>query len=147
MTHLISKSIATLFFILFATSLLYAQESWSIVDANPNCLGIHCYISVDLNNDPIDNGYLKYTIPTPKEGIDFISGSAGCYLSNHLGNTVDVYVRRTHLELALDSQPYAQVPFELYIPLWRINNDVITTIPGNINNQLFYIVYFNMNSL
>lgn len=66
-----------------------------------------------------------------------MNAPAGCYLSNHLGNTVNVYVRRTHLELALDSQPYAQVPFELYIPLWRINNDVITTIPGNINNQLF----------
>ena len=80
------------------------------------CLGIHCYVTVDLDNDPVVNGgYVKYTIPTPRENLDYIQGPAGAYLSNNLGNTVDIYVRKIHLELALSDYVAVEVPFELFV--------------------------------
>ena len=89
------------------------------IGASPvNCLGTHCYISVFLNSDPVaSNGMLKYTIRVPQERIVDIQGPAGCYLANNLGNTIDIYVRKIHLDLAADGVT-CEVPFELYVDKW-----------------------------
>ena len=60
---------------------------------------------------------LKYTITVPKEGITDLQGPAGCYLANNLGNTIDIYVRKIHLDLAADGVT-CEVPFELYVNKW-----------------------------
>jgi hypothetical protein len=140
------KVFATLFFAIFATS-VYAQTGWPEQEFIIECLGKHCDVSVDLYNDPVESGYLKYTIPTPTENIDYITGPAGSYLSNHLGNTVDVYVRRSHLELALADSPYAQVVFRLYVRLWKSQTGDTKTYPESGYNQCFYHVVFNMRNL
>jgi hypothetical protein len=56
------KVFATLFFAIFATS-VYAQTGWPEQEFIIECLGKHCDVSVDLYNDPVESGYLKYTIP------------------------------------------------------------------------------------
>jgi hypothetical protein len=140
------KVFATLFFAIFATS-VYAQTGWPEQEFIIECLGKHCDVSVDLYNDPVESGYLKYTIPTPTENIDYITGPAGSYLSNHLGNTVDVYVRRSHLELALADSLYAQVVFRLYVRLWKSQTGDTKTYPESGYNQCFYHVVFNMRNL
>ena len=91
--------------------------------------------------------YLKYTIPALREEVDFIQGPVGSYLANNLGNTVDVYVRRSRLELALANMPYAQVPFELFVRLWKSPNGATSTFPESDKEQCFYYVVFNMNTL
>jgi len=150
MMRVFFKYFMTLFFAVFAIS-VHAQDNsdldWETPDLSYNCLGIHHYVSVDLDNDPVESGYLKYTIPVPKEGIDFITGPAGCHLLNNLGSTIDVYVRRSHLELALADQPYAQVRFELFVRLWKDYNGITTTILAGIENQCYYLVIFNMSNI
>ena len=149
MKNIFFKSFISLFFIVLSSS-VYAQTydpelDWDYPDLSYNCLGTHCYVSVDFNNDRVENGYLKYTIPVPKEGVDFISGPVGCYLGNNLGNTVELYVRRTHLELLASDQPHAQVPFELFVRLWKDHQGVTTTIPSGVENQCYYYVVFNLS--
>ena len=143
MKNTILKSFISLLFIALSPS-IYAQTFESELEERwPNlsnsCLGIHCYVSVDLNTDPVENGYLKYTIPVPRETIDFISGPVGCYLGNHLGNTIDIYVRRIHLELLASDQPQAQVPFELFVRLWKDHQGVTTTTPSSDDKQCYYL--------
>ena len=144
------KSFISLFFIVISSS-VYAQRidipdyDWDKPDLSYNCLGLHCYVSVDLKNDPVENGYYKYTIPIPREGVDFISGPVGCYLSNNLGSTVDIYIRRSHFEVIASDQPHAQVPFELFVPLWKDYSGLPTTTPSGVANQCYYHVVFNMN--
>ena len=142
------KVFITLFFTILANS-VYSQEETERpeLDFINECLGIHHEVSVNLNNDPVVNGYLKYTIPTPRETIDYITGPAGSYLSNHLGNTVDVYVRRSHLELALADYPYAQVPFTLFVRLWKNDIGHTRTDPADGYNQCFYYVILNMSNI
>ena len=112
------------------------------------CLGIHCYVTVDLDNDPVVNGgYVKYTIPTPRENLDYIQGPAGAYLSNNLGNTVDIYVRKIHLELALSDYVAVEVPFELFVKKWILPNGGTYDYPVSGAAQCFYYVVFMINSL
>lgn len=144
MKHTFLKAFTVLFFSFLAIS-SYAQVDEPTYSYS--YLGIHCYVSVDLKNDPVENGYLKYTIPTPLQGATNIQGPAGAYLSNNLGSTIDVYVRRSHLELAMADRPYAQVPFELYVNLWKSPNGSTTTYYDPDKEQCFYLVVFNMNTL
>ena len=155
MNNLFIRTFISLFLALFIVS-AYAQNgvtqperipaNWPIPDYSDECLGIHCYISVDLQNDPVVDGYFKYTIPAPRESIDFISGPASAYFVN-LGNTIDVYVRRTQLELALADQSYAQVGFGLFVQVWQDAFGNKSTIPSSINQQCYYLIVFNMNTL
>ena len=156
MNQLFFRSFISLLFALFTFS-TYAQnmgnqveripENWPIPDYSDECLGIHYYISVDLRNDPVVDGYLKYTIPVPREGIDFISGPASAFLLNNLGSTVDIYVRRSQLEIAIADQPYAQVDFALFVHLWKDPFGGISTSPSSTNKQCYYLVVFNMTTL
>ena len=155
MNKLFTRTFLLLFLALFVVS-AHAQNgeiqleripaNWPIPDYSDECLGIHCYVSVDLQNDPVVDGYLKYTIPAPRESVDFISGPASAYFVN-LGNTIDVYVRRTQLELALADQSYAQVGFGLFVHLWQDSFGNKSTSPTNTNQQCYYLVVFNMNTL
>jgi len=147
MKRFYSNLFMTLFFAILSTSIYAQNDSLAEPTFAQEYLGIHCYVSVDLKNDPVENGYLKYTIPVPREGVDFIQGPAGSYLLNNLGNTVDVYVRRSHLELALADMPYAQVPFELFVHLWKSPNGSTSTFPDPTKEQCFYYVVFNMTTL
>ena len=112
-------------------------------------LGLLCYVSVDLENDPVTaDGFLKYTIPTPSESIDDIVGPVGCYLLNYLGprSTVDLYVRRTHLELAIDGAVDAQVPFDLFVNKWMDSHGATYNEP-TAPYQCHYTVILLTNSL
>ena len=103
------------FFVIMTMSFVAKAQS---IPTPINCLGTHCYISVFLNSDPVTpDGMLKYTITVPKEGITDLQGPAGCYLANNLGNTIDIYVRKIHLDLAADGVT-CEVPFELYVNKW-----------------------------
>lgn len=91
-----------------------AQSAWSA----PDCLGTYCEINVYMNSTPVDsNGFFKFTIPVPSEGFANIQGPAGSYFANHLGNTIDIYVRKIHLDLAADGIN-TEVPFELLVYKW-----------------------------
>lgn len=84
------------------------------------CLGTFCRISVYLNSDPVTpDGYLKYTIPTPPETIFDVQGPAGSFLANNLGNTVDLYIRKSQLELAAADMSQCEIPFELLVDKWK----------------------------
>lgn len=62
-------------------------------------LGILCYINVSLSHDPVDNqGYLTYTINTPDEAVCGIQGPGSPILTNNLGSTVDLKIRRILME-------------------------------------------------
>lgn len=92
-----------------------------------DCLGTHCYISVYINQDPVtSDGYLKYTITVPPEGAYDVQGPAGAYLFNHLGSTVDFYVRKSQLLLASDGVD-CEVPFELWVNKWFTGLGVYNT--------------------
>ena len=114
-------------------------------------LGVLCYVSVDIDNDPVTaDGFLKYTIPTPSESIDDVVGPVGCYLLNYLGprSTVDLYVRRSHLELAIDSAASAQVPFEIFVNKWmNSHGDTYHEQTGVYCYQCHYTVILLTNSL
>lgn len=108
-----------------------------------DCLGTHCYITVFLNSHPVTaDGFFKFTINVPPEGAVNVQGPAGAYLSNNLGNTVDLYVRKIHLDLAADGVN-TEVPFELLVNKW-------TTGWGNYNTsgtgaQCYYWIKIMVN--
>lgn len=83
-----------------------------------DCLGLHCYITVDLNNDPVtSNGYLKYTISKPRERINDIAGPTAAYLANDLGSTIDIYINKMQL-LPLTRAITSEIPYELLVDKW-----------------------------
>lgn len=93
-----NKFILTLIFVL--TPLFLKAQSCTV----EGCLGIHTYISVDLTNDPVTDGYLIYTIPVPSEGLVnnymfSVEGPGSPYFFNFCGNTVDLYIRKHLLEV------------------------------------------------
>lgn len=147
MKRMFLKAFMLLFFVNITSSVL--AQDYGFIEPNhvEQYLGVHCEVSVDLDNDPVQGGYLKYTIPAPREGVSFIQGPAGCYLSNNLGSTVDIYVRRVQLELALSDLPYAQVPFELFVNLWKDPHGGTTSSSGESTEQCFYYVVFEINTL
>ena len=49
------KVYMTLFFVAFITPIKAQVEDLVFP---PDCLGIHCQISVNFNTDPVENGYL-----------------------------------------------------------------------------------------
>lgn len=110
-------------------------------------LGILCHVSVDLNNDPVtSDGYLKYTIPAPTEQIDFISGPASAFLINHLGDTVDFYVRKNQLELAAADYAYARIPYLIFVKKWINTGGVISLVEKEGYYQCYYVVYLEINN-
>ena len=131
-------------FIVFVISYLLMTISFTAkaqFSENPiNCLGTHCYISVFLNSDPVtSDGMLKYTINVPREGISNLQGPAGNYFANNLGNTVDIYIRKIHLDLAADGVT-CEIPFELYVNKWV--DYLGNPISDNTGIQCFYWVKF-----
>ena len=147
MKNSIFKSALSILFLVLVST-INAQTIPSTPTLTQDCLGIHCYVLVDLQHDPVvDGGFVKYTIPVPREGLDFIQGPLGCYLSNHLGNTVDIYVRKIHLELALSDNPSAEVPFELFVNKWIIPNGGTYDYPVSGALQCFYYVVFKIDSI
>ena len=147
MKNSIFKSALSILFLVLVST-INAQTTPSTPTFTQECLGIHYYVNVDLQNDPVVNGgFVKYTIPVPREGLDYIHGPLGCYLSNHLGNTVDVYVRKIHLELALSDYPSVEVPFELYVNKWITYDGATYDYPVSGGTQCFYYVVFKINSI
>ena len=105
-----------LFIIVFMSLFAIAAKSQC---NNYCCLGRLCYVTVDLKNDPVVDGmYLKYTIPAPSESIWSIQGPGTSLFFNHLGNTVDIYVRKNHLELAIADSNVREVPCEVLVDKW-----------------------------
>ena len=85
-----------------------------------DCLGVLCRITVNLEKDPVtSDGYLRYTIITPPEGAYNIQGPAGAFLANNLGSTVDIYIRKSQLELAVADRDQCEIPFELLVYMWK----------------------------
>lgn len=66
------------------------------------CLGTWCYVDVSLS-DPVDSGYLVYTIPVPPEGFTggIIGPGSPCFF-NGLGNTIELHLRKSHLVVESD---------------------------------------------
>ena len=65
----------------FLPGIIKAQD----INNNPANLGVLCYVHVDLNNDPTENGYAKYPISQPPEGFGYYDdygvppmGKLGC---------------------------------------------------------------------
>lgn len=109
-------------FKILATLVLLSAFQFSRAQCNNSyavdCLGVHCYITVDLNNDPVtSDGYLKYTISKPQEGIESIQGPTAVYLSNDLGNTIDIYIKKIHL-IPLTRAITSEIPYELIVKKW-----------------------------
>ena len=126
-----------LFSVVFITS--KAQSAWSA----PDCLGTHCYITVYINRDPVvEGGYLKYTINVPAEGVVDVQGPAGSFLFNNLGNTIDFYVRKSHLDLAADGVN-CEVPFELLVNKWVTPLGIYNTNGNGI--QCYYWIKLIVN--
>lgn len=65
-------------------------------------LGTIGYVSVSISTAPTVSGYLKLTIPTPRETIRNVEGPCSSYLNNYLSNTVDLYVNKTQLRIIAD---------------------------------------------
>ena len=83
-----------------------------------DCLGVDCYITVDLNNDPVtSDGYLKYTIFKPQERIEDIQGPTAAFLLNDLGSTIDIYIKKIQL-LPLTRAITSEIPYELLVEKW-----------------------------
>ena len=111
-TSILRFIIFTLLSIVSVTS--KAQSEWS----GPECLGTHCYISVYINRDPVvDNWYLKYTINVPAEGSVDVQGPMAAFLFNNLGNTVDLYIRKSQLDIIADGVN-CEIPIELWVNKW-----------------------------
>lgn len=103
-------------------------------------LGILCYINVSLSHDPVDNqGYLTYTINTPDETACGIQGPGSPILTNNLGNTVDIKIRRTHLDLAADGLN-CEIPLELTVAKWSTGWGHYTTSPSSSGAQCYYYI-------
>ena len=111
-----------------------------------DCLGTHCYISVYLNSDPVtSDGYLKYTICIPNENIYAIQGPASAYLSNHLGNSVDIYIKKAQLEMAVDGYANCEVPYELLVDKWvdywgNYTTDILTVNSNGGYSRCYYFI-------
>ena len=92
------------FFILFLTQVCLVKA----IDDSYACLGILCYVNVDLSSDPVDSeGFLTYTIRTPSENLApnyGVQGPGSPRLTNNLGSTVDLKLRRSHLALEADGR-------------------------------------------
>ena len=66
------------------------------------CLGTWCYVDVSLS-DPVNAGELIYTIPVPPEGFTGgIMGPGSPYLFNDLGSTIELHLKKGHLEIEAD---------------------------------------------
>jgi hypothetical protein len=110
------KTTTLLLFIVISTLNIRAQTFTHGFD----CLGIHCYVTVNLRTDPVtSDGYLKYTISTPPESIYDVQGPAAVLLSNYLGGTIDLYIRKSQLELAAADRDQCEIPFELLVDKWK----------------------------
>ena len=111
-----------LFIVIFVSLLAIAAKSQNITNGycfGYDCLGRLCYVTVDLKNDPlIDGMYLKYTIPAPSERIWAIQGPGIAMTFTNMGSTVDIYVRKTHLELALADSSNREIPCEVLVEKW-----------------------------
>lgn len=106
------------------------------------CLGIWCYVNVHLSTDPVDGGYLKYTIPVPSEGISpygGVQGPGSPILFNNLGNTVELWLRRVHVDLAANGQN-CELPVEFRVNKWTTGWGSYSTIPGNGTQCYYWIV-------
>lgn len=103
-------------------------------------LGILCYINVSLSHDPVDNqGYLTYTINTPDETACGIQGPGSPILTNNLGSTVDLKIRRIHLDLAADGLN-CEIPLELTVAKWSTGWGHYTTSPSSGGAQCYYYI-------
>lgn len=96
-THRTGRTWFHFIFILMAC--FFCQESKAQNCGSYTCLGVWYDLNISLS-DPTVNGYFVCTIPVPPEGIDFNSGIIGIgapYFFNHLGSTVDVYIKKIDL--------------------------------------------------
>lgn len=130
------KRMVLLLSCILAVSMVKAQ------DRSYACLGTLCYVSVYLNKDSVADGYFTYTIPVPPEGIysfHEVQGPGSPYLTNHLGNTVDLELRRSHLLLAVDGED-CEVPLELLVNKWSYDWGSYTTTPDLNAAQCYYLI-------
>lgn len=114
MNNPIFKILALMVFLfVFQIGRAQCNNSYSV-----DCLGLHCYVTVDINNDPVtSDGYLKYTISKPQESIKSIQGPTAAYLSNDLGGTIDIYINKMQL-LPLTRSITSEIPYELLVNKW-----------------------------
>lgn len=97
--------------------------------AGYECLGTLCYVNVNLSTDPVDGGYLTYTIPVPDEGLGPYAGVQGPgspVLANNLGTTVDLKLRKSHLALEADGKN-CQLYVDLLVNKWSLGFGHYTT--------------------
>ena len=92
----------------FFRFLLVALFSFALPNVNNaqtcgiGCLGTWCYVDVSLS-DPTYAGDLIYVIPVPPEGFaGSIMGPGSPRLYNNLGSTVELRLKKSHLEVESD---------------------------------------------
>jgi len=143
------KRLKILLLMLLAFCQAEASDFDPIIPRVKECLGVWCYITVDFKNDPVtSDGYFKYTIQTPPNGIQYacMQGPGAPYLFNHLGSTVDLYIRKMRLEL--DADGYDSVPIELFVDTWIGDSGYYQSMPtdnsNTIKNQCFYQIILNI---
>lgn len=114
------------FLVLFCFMMCSLTKSYGqSVCGQSSCLGELAQVfTIDLTNDPLYNfRYYKLTIPVPSEGLilpfyeETIVGPGCPYLTNFLGNTVDMYVNRIMLEPEFedDGTGTCQIVYDLYV--------------------------------
>lgn len=101
------------FLFVFQISKAQCNNSYQV-----DCLGVLCYITVDLDNDTVtSDGYLKYTIFKPQETIDCLQGPTAAHLTNDLGSTIDIYIKKAQL-IPLVRSITSEIPYELLVNKW-----------------------------
>ena len=120
------------------------------VDRGYTCLGLLCYVNVNLTTDPVNAGMLTYTIPTPPDYDPIYShaqGPGSPHLTNCLGSTIDLQLRRSHLLLEYDGQN-TQFPVDILVKKWSTGWGQYTTDPGyDEYAQCYYQVIIILNNV
>lgn len=138
------------FLVLFCFMMCSLTKSYGqSVCGQPNCLGELAQVfTIDLTNDPIYNmRYYKLTIPVPSEGLilpfyeDTIEGPGCPYLTNFMGNTVDMYVNRLMLlpEFNDDGTGHCQLVYNLMVS----HEELDFSIP--FNERVYYHYHIIVN--
>lgn len=118
------------------------------VDRSYTCLGVLCYVDVNLTTDPVNGGMLRYTIPTPPDYDPMYSGVQGPgspHLTNYLGSTIDLELRHSHLSLEYKGQN-TQFPIDILVKKWSTGWGLYTTDPRyDEYAQCYYQVIIILN--
>lgn len=118
--QLLMKKLLVVIFSLICAINLSAQNN-----SLPQYQGVLCYISVDLDNDSVESGYLRYTFNKPAEALYSgslleVQGPGNPCLMNDLGTTIQICLKKLRIATEKpDGGSVWQCTEDLWIGTWQ----------------------------